>query len=103
MSFKQVTENDFKKEVLEAKKPVLVDFNADWCPPCQMMAKVVHELAEASDDYDIVSVNIDESPALAAEYQVSSIPCFVAFRDGKEVERQVGMKPRTVIARMVEQ
>ena len=101
MSFKNVTEADFEKEVLEAKKPVLVDFNAEWCPPCQMMKQLVHELATASDDYDVVSVDIDASPLLSSRYQVASIPCFVVFRDGKEVERHVGVQSRSVLARMV--
>lgn len=88
---KNITTNDFKKEVLEAKGRVLVDFNASWCGPCQMVGITLEEL---SDEFNIASVDIDECPELAEEYEVSTIPCLVLFEDGKEIKRNVGIQSK---------
>lgn len=87
----QVTQDNFKKEVLESKLPVLVDFYAVWCGPCKMAAPVLDELAkEHKGKVKIVKVNVDEEQELAKEYQVMSIPTVVSIKDGKEVERKMG-------------
>jgi thioredoxin 1 len=91
MSIKTLTETDFKKEVLDQKGRILVDFNAFWCGPCQMVGVTLEEL---SDNYNIMSVDIDENPELAEEYEVSTIPCLVLFEDGKEIKRNVGVQSK---------
>lgn len=100
MSVIEGTSANFKKEVLESDKPVLVDFNATWCPPCQALHPVLEEMAE-SDAYKIVTVDIDAESELAEEYDVSSIPCLVAFKCGEEVDRRVGLQPRKRIEKML--
>ena len=94
------TNDNFKKEVLKSDKPVLVDFNATWCPPCQAMHPIVEELA---DDYKVVAVDIDDQEELAEQYEVSGIPCFVVFKDGEEIDRRVGMQSKKRLIKMLEQ
>ncbi len=96
------TSNNFAKEVLSSKKPVLVDFNAEWCPPCQALHPILEELADERDDFQIVTVDIDNYGDLADEYQVSSIPCLIVFKDGKETERRVGLQPKKRLIKMME-
>ncbi len=82
--------SDFKKLVLENTKPVIVDFFAEWCGPCKMMAPVLDQISEESKAFDIVKVDVDASSDLAAQYQVSSIPTFVLFQKGQPVGQAVG-------------
>jgi thioredoxin 1 len=82
--------DNFEEVVLKSKEIVLVDFNADWCGPCQMLKPIIEELAEKRNDVKIVSVNVDDEDLLAEKYGVSSIPCLVVFKDGKEINRNVG-------------
>ncbi|MBQ3841672.1 MAG: thioredoxin [Ruminiclostridium sp.] len=96
----EVTNETFENEVLKSDKPVLVDFNADWCGPCQMLKPTIEQLAEERDDIRFVSVNIDDNDDLAYNYNVSSIPCLVVFRDGAEQKRSVGLKPKSEILKM---
>ena len=96
----EATTATFENEVLKSDKPVLVDFNADWCGPCQMLKPTIEQLAEERDDIKIVSVNIDENDDLAYDYDVSSIPCLVVFKDGKEAKRSVGLKPKSEIIKL---
>lgn len=93
------TSDNFESEVLKSDKPVLVDFNATWCPPCQAMRPIVEEIA---NDYKVVAVDVDDQNTLAEKYGVSSIPCFVAFKDGAEVDRRVGMQPKKRLIQMLE-
>ena len=95
------TKENFAEKVLKTKKPVLVDFNAEWCPPCQALHPILEELAEELGDFLIVTVDIDENPDLAEEYEVSSIPCVMVFKDGKEVDRRVGLQPKKRLIKMV--
>ena len=100
MKVTEVTTATFENEVLKSDKPVLVDFNADWCGPCQMLKPTIEQLAEERDDIKIVSVNIDENDDLAYDYDVSSIPCLVVFKEGKEAKRSVGLKPKSEIIKL---
>ena len=88
------TSENFETEALKSTVPVLVDFNAVWCPPCQALHPILEELADESDDYKIVTVDVDDEAALANAYGVSSIPCLVFFRDGKEYDRRIGLQPK---------
>ena len=91
----EVNKTTFEREVLQSSLPVLVDFYADWCGPCRMMAPVVHELAEAYEGkMKAVKVNVDEAGALAASYGVSSIPTLAYFEGGQLKGVSVGYVPR---------
>ena len=101
MSVITVTKDNFEAEVLRSDKPVIADFNADWCGPCQMLKPTIEQLAGERDDVKFVSINIDDEDELAYEYNVSSIPCLVVFRDGKEDKRSVGLKPKSEILKLI--
>ena len=102
MSVIEVTRDTFEAEVLKSDVPVLADFNAGWCGPCQAMKPMLDELAAGNPGYKIVSIDIDEEDELADEYDVTSIPCLVVFKGGEEVNRNVGLIPRDAIAALVE-
>jgi thioredoxin 1 len=89
-----VTDDAFAAEVLESERPVLVDFTASWCPPCRVMKPVLAELASERDDLRVVQLDVDADQRTAAEYGVLSMPTFILFRDGREVQRLVGARPR---------
>ncbi|EHO16045.1 thioredoxin [Stomatobaculum longum] len=92
------TKDSFEKEVLESKEPVLIDFYADWCGPCKMMAPVVEKLAEKYEGkVKVGKVNSDDEPELAQMFQVMSIPNFVIIKDGKVVDRVIGAVPQQAL------
>jgi len=91
MAVIEITKDNFEKEVLKSDKKVLVDFNANWCSPCQMLKPVVEEISNENDNIKVASVNIDDEDELAENYNVSSIPCLVLFENGKETNRSVGL------------
>lgn len=98
-----ITSLNFENEVLNSDKPVLLDFYADWCGPCKMLAPVVHEIAEENaGTIKVGKINVDEQMELAMRFQVSSIPMLVVFKNGKAVARSVGYRPKAEIAAMVE-
>ena len=99
----KITAANFENEVLNSDKSVLLDFYADWCGPCKMLAPVVHEIAEENaDTLKVGKINVDEQMELAMRFQVSSIPMLVVFKDGKAVAKSVGYRPKAEIAAMVE-
>ena len=99
----KITAANFENEVLNSDKSVLLDFYADWCGPCKMLAPVLHEIAEENaDTLKVGKINVDEQMELAMRFQVSSIPMLVVFKNGKAVAKSVGYRPKAEIAAMVE-
>lgn len=103
MALLKVTNDNFKKEVLESEQKVLVDFNADWCGPCRMLAPEIEKLASDIDHIKFTSINVDEEVELAKEYNVFSIPCLLIFKDGKEVKRSVGFLTAEELKNFIEE
>lgn len=92
-----VTEATFETEVLKSDKMVLVDFYADWCAPCNMLAPTIEEIAKENDSIKVVKINVDESENLAVKYRATSIPTLVVICDGVEKNRIVGLVPKKEI------
>lgn len=91
----EVTDADFETEVIGAGLPVLVEFTADWCPPCRQMAPVLSALtAEESDRLKVVQLNVDMNPLTTNAYRVLSMPTFMVFRGGEPVRSMVGARPK---------
>ena len=91
MAIIDLTKENFQAEVTKSDKPVLVDFWAVWCGPCQMMAPILHELGTEMPDVQIGKVNVDEQMDLARQFRVVSIPTLIIFKNGQEVQRMVGV------------
>ena len=98
---KKLNVENFEKEVLQAQGLALVDFYADWCGPCKMVAPVLEEIAHEREDVLIGKINVDESGILAAKYQVVNIPTMILFKDGKEQGRIIGFRPKNDILRFI--
>lgn len=94
MALEHFTAADFDQKVLKSDKPALVDFWATWCQPCQMLGPIIEELAGELNDAVVGKVNVDEEPDLAARYNVMSIPTVILFKNGEEVQRFVGVRPK---------
>jgi thioredoxin 1 len=100
MNIGEVTDGDFDQRVLEAGKPVLVDFWAEWCVPCHMVSPVVEEIGqEQGENLEVAKLNIDDNPDATRRYGVMSIPSLILFKDGQEVARVIGAKPKAAILR----
>ncbi len=100
---KEVSDSSFEKDVLGSSKPVLVDFWAQWCTPCRMLAPTVEAVAQQySDSANVVKLNVDDNPTTAQRYGIKGIPTLILFREGKEVERVVGATSKESITRMIE-
>ncbi|TCT16479.1 thioredoxin [Bibersteinia trehalosi] len=94
---------DFSKEVLQSELPVLVDFYADWCPPCQMIAPSLDALAEEfAGKAKIVKINVDQNQSLAMKYDVRSIPTLITFKKGEMQQRSAGAMPKSQLASFIQ-
>lgn len=101
MAVVKLTTETFDQEVLQAGQTVLVDFYADWCGPCKMMAPVVEELAGEEPGVKVCKINIDEEMAVAQKYGVMSIPTFIAFKNGEVAGKQIGAVPKSKLQEMI--
>lgn len=103
MSAIEVTDQNFEGTVLKSNQPVLVDFWADWCGPCKMIAPVLDELAkDFSGKITVAKLNIDESPMTPGKFNVRSIPTLILFKDGKPVDQQLGAQPKSKLSAWID-
>ena len=102
MSVLKITSENFESEVMQSDKPVLLDFWASWCMPCKMLSPTIDEIAgEVEQRVKVGKVNVDEEPKLAQKFNVMSIPTFIVIKNGKEVNRSVGVQDKREIESML--
>ena len=97
-----LNESNFEEEVLKSENPVLVDFWATWCGPCIALTPIIEKLAEELDDVVIGKVNVEEAPVLAAQYGIGAVPSLLFFKDGKVVDRMLGLRTESQIREKLE-
>ena len=102
MAVINITNANFKEEVLDSDKKVLVDFWAPWCGPCRMVSPIVDEIAEENSAVKVAKINLDEQPQLASQYGVMSIPTLMVFENGDVVDKAVGARNKSFILQMLE-
>ena len=102
MAVVNITNANYKEEVLESDKKVLVDFWAPWCGPCRMVSPIVEEIAEENAAIKVAKINIDEQPQLASQYGVMSIPTLMVFENGDIADKAVGARNKSFILQMLE-
>lgn len=101
MEVLHVTKESFEREVLKSDIPVLVDFWATWCGPCRALGPILEEVAKETASAKIVKVNVDEEPELASEFRIMSIPTIIVFKDGKIVNKSVGLLQKNEVLDLI--
>jgi len=101
MAILHVNADNFE-QVVQSEKPVLLDFYADWCGPCRMVAPIIEEIARENEQYLIAKVNVDEVPALAQQFGIVSIPTLIVMKNGEVVQQVAGARPKAQILSMLE-
>ena len=101
MSILHVNADNFDV-VKQSEKPVLLDFYADWCGPCRMVAPIIEEIAKENEQYLVAKVNVDEVPALAQQFGIVSIPTLIVMKQGEVVQQVAGARPKAQILSMLE-
>ncbi len=101
MAVEHITTNDFEAKVIQAKGVVLVDFYAEWCGPCKMLAPLVEEIAGENPDVTVYKVNVDEENALAVRFRVMSIPTLIVFKDGVQTKTSMGFISKQELAELI--
>ena len=96
-----INKNNFQNEVMNADKPVLLDFWASWCAPCRMVVPIIEEIANEREDIQVGKINVDEQPELASKFGIMSIPTLVVMKNGKIVQQVSGARPKDAILRML--
>ena len=97
-----VDQTNFEQEVLQSKKPVLVDFFATWCGPCRMLGPTIEEIEAERADVKVVKIDIDESPAIANAYRIFAVPSVFVFRNGKVAAQTMGVRPKDQLYRLID-
>lgn len=101
MSVIKISKENFEEKVIKSKKPVLLDFYADWCGPCRMIGPIVEEISDERSDILVGKINVDEEVELAAEFKVMSIPMLAVVKGGEVVSTAVGARPKEEILSML--
>lgn len=101
MSVHYINKNNFEAEVLKSDKVVLLDFFAQWCGPCKMIAPALEEIAAENEHIKVCKIDVDEDPDLARKFKVTSIPLLVVMKDGQIVEQALGARPKDAILKMI--
>ena len=97
----EITEEEFSKIINNSHKLVVVDFFAEWCMPCLMQSPIIEDLAEQMKDVKFIKINKEDSPEIVTKHSISSIPCLLVFKDGKEVERLIGTHSAEIIEKKI--
>ncbi len=104
MDILKISSGSFKEEVIKSDKPVLIDFYADWCGPCKAMFSVIKEVAiEISENVKVLKVNVDEESELSSQYEISTIPTLILFKNGEAIKNIVGLRDKSEIVEFVNQ
>lgn len=98
----EITAENFDEKILKSDKPVLVDFFATWCGPCKAMHPVLEELDDEAADFLVGKIDVDRNPELTTRYRIMSVPTFMAFKDGKPVNKAVGMQDKSELLSLLE-
>lgn len=101
MAVRHINMEQYNNEILKSDKLVMIDFFADWCGPCKMLAPVVEQIAEEQTDIEVVKVNVDEVPELAVLYKVASIPTLIFIKNGQTVKEHIGFASKAEINSMI--